>query len=126
DPDLYFDDGNIVLSAKDGKGQTIYFRLSKRILAKNSPVFKDMLAMPTPETVEHYDGIPLVEMPDDADDLRLLLSLLFVPQSILNLLNAGDFPSELLEPTELAKKYQIDWIIQAVTLQLQKSWPTTL
>ncbi|KAJ7045774.1 hypothetical protein C8F04DRAFT_1249156 [Mycena alexandri] len=126
DPDLYFDDGNIVLSAKDGKEQAIYFRLYRGILAYNSPVFSDMLAMPPPQIVEHYDGVPLVEMPDDADDLRVLLSLLFAPQSISGLLNARDFPSKLLEPTRLAKKYQIDWILQAVALQLQKSWPTTL
>ncbi|KAJ7747324.1 hypothetical protein B0H16DRAFT_1462141 [Mycena metata] len=46
--------------------------------------------------------------------------------SISGLLNARDFPSELLEPTRLAKKYQIDWILKDVATQLQKSWPTTL
>ncbi|KAJ7747301.1 hypothetical protein B0H16DRAFT_1555451 [Mycena metata] len=126
DPDLYFDDGNIVLSVKDGKQQTIYFRLYKGILAKNSPVFSDMLAMPSPPAMDQYDEAPLVEMPDDADDLRALLFLLFTPDSISGLLNSPRFPRKLLEPTRLAKKYQVDWILQAVASQLQKSWPTTL
>jgi hypothetical protein len=85
DPDFYNDDGNIVLSAKDAEGCTVYFRLHRSILTKHSPVFGDMFAMPTPSlpSVDQYDGVPLVEMAgDSADALRSLIALLYDPQCV--------------------------------------------
>jgi hypothetical protein len=59
------------LSAKDEENCTVYFRLHKSILAQNSPVFADMFSMPSPPTVDPYDGVLLVVMPgDDADEMR--------------------------------------------------------
>jgi hypothetical protein len=56
DPDFHCEDGNIVLSAKD-ENCTVYFRLHKSILAQNSPVFADMFSIPSPPTVDQYDGV---------------------------------------------------------------------
>jgi hypothetical protein len=44
------------LSAKD-ENCTVYFRLHKSILAQNSPVFADMFSIPSPPTVDQYDGV---------------------------------------------------------------------
>ncbi|KAJ6594176.1 hypothetical protein B0H19DRAFT_52738 [Mycena capillaripes] len=146
DSKLYFDGGDIVLSAKNSDGHTTYFRLYKGILVKHSPVFADMFTMPPPPNVEKYNGIPLVEMPDNANALRGLMSILFDPECVseepslfasANLLyclsrytseifDARDFTVQLLGPTILAKKYQIDWIVKRVAFQLLKRWPTTV
>ncbi|KAF7376384.1 BTB domain-containing protein [Mycena sanguinolenta] len=125
DPDLYIEDGNIVLSAKDSEKNTIYFRIHKSTLVKNSPeAFGNMFAIPAPPTMDQYDGVPLVQMPDDAEALHDFLALLYDPQCIVAILEAEDFP-KLLGPTELAKKYQVDWICKLVASQLAKSWPTS-
>ncbi|KAJ7838674.1 hypothetical protein B0H13DRAFT_1650574 [Mycena leptocephala] len=134
DPDLYFEDGNIILSVKDRESRTTYLRLHRSILVKHSPnVFGNMFAMPPPPTMDQYDGLPLVEMPDDGDELRGLITLLYDPHGLPTLfrrfavlLRANDFTLRLLGPTRLAKKYQIDWICNMVAAQLKKRWPTTL
>ncbi|KAF7361650.1 BTB domain-containing protein [Mycena venus] len=130
DPDFYIEDGNIVLSAKDSNEKcTIYFRIHKSTLVKNSPeVFGNMFAMPPPPTMDKYDGVPLVEMPDDAKSLREFIAILYDPQCMSALLQAEpeDFTLKMLGPVQLAKKYQVDWICKLVASQLQKIWPTTL
>ncbi|KAJ6587198.1 hypothetical protein DFH09DRAFT_910240 [Mycena vulgaris] len=142
DPKFYIEDGNIVLAAKDSDNNTRYFRLHRSILLEHSPVFKDMFAMPPPPTIAHYDGVPLVEMPDDADSLRNLIVLLYdskcvftfkmlrplisMSRSIPHILDGEDFALDMLEPTRLARKYQVDWISTMVACQLEKRWPTTV
>lgn len=144
DPDFYFEDGNIVLSAKYTENDTAFFRLHKSILVKHSPVFADMFAMPPPPTTDQYDGVPLVEMPDDANALRDFIAFLYDPECvpvhtrvstiystglhrrISGILNRQDFTPEIMKPTLLAKKYQVDWICNLVASQLLKRWPTTL
>ncbi|KAJ6499034.1 hypothetical protein C8R45DRAFT_1126095 [Mycena sanguinolenta] len=126
DPDLYIEDGNIVLSAKDSENDTLYFRVHKSTLVKNSPeAFGSMFAVPTPLTMEQYDGVPLVQMPDDAQSLRDFLMILYDPQCVATILKAEDFP-KMLRPMELAKKYQVDWICKLVASQLLSSWPDSL
>jgi hypothetical protein len=86
DPDFYIEDGNIVLSAKDSEKNTLYFRLHKSTLAKHSTVFQDMFDVtPTPiQSKDQYDGVPLVEMLDDANALRELIALLYDPQCVFD------------------------------------------
>ncbi|KAJ7141502.1 hypothetical protein C8R44DRAFT_604575 [Mycena epipterygia] len=126
DPDFYIEDGNIVLSAKDSENYTTYFRLHRSILMKHSPVFADMFNMPPPSTTDQYDGVPLAEMSDDADVLRDFIALLYEPQCISVILGSDDFALKMLGPTELAKKYQVDWICKMVASHLEKQWPKTL
>ncbi|KAJ7747294.1 hypothetical protein B0H16DRAFT_1851351 [Mycena metata] len=126
DRELYFDDGNLVLLANASDGSTVYFRLHKGILVKHSTVFADMLAMPAPPSLERYDGVPLVVMPDEAKALRELIALLYDPQCISSILEGEDFTLKMLGPTQLAKKYQVDWICKLVASQLQKQWPSTI
>ncbi|KAF7376382.1 BTB domain-containing protein [Mycena sanguinolenta] len=126
DPDLYIEDGNIVLSAKDNENNTVYFRVHKSTLVKNSPeAFGNMFSVPTPPNMDQYDGVPLVQMPDDAKSLRDFLTILYDPQCIATILKAEDFP-KMLRPVELARKYQVDWICKLVASQLQSSWPDSL
>ncbi|KAF7361601.1 hypothetical protein MVEN_00503300 [Mycena venus] len=127
DPDFYTEDGNIVLSAKDTDDYSVYFRLHKSILTKHSPVFKDMFSMPSPQSAEQYDGVPLVEMAgDSADALRSLIALLYDPQCISVILNGEDFAVRIYDPVVLAKKYQIDWIQEMAASHLRKQWPQSL
>jgi len=74
DTHVYLDDGNIVLVA----GMTC-FRVHRSLLAKYSPIFRDMFSLPQPEDQEMYDGVPMVELQDDPDILRALLRVIYEP-----------------------------------------------
>lgn len=82
-PDLYFEDGNVVLSALNGSGDRSYFRVHKSILCKHSPVFEQMFMLPPlteeDKVVETYDGVPAVDMPDSAEDVGSFLGVLYDP-----------------------------------------------
>ncbi|KAJ7497605.1 hypothetical protein FB451DRAFT_1017706 [Mycena latifolia] len=127
DPNFYYTvDGNIVLSAVDATNCIIYFRLHQSILSAHSPVFAGMFGVPPPSRVDTYDGVPLVEMPDDADALRTFIALLYEPQCISVILKGEDFAARMFEPVVLARKYQVDWIRTMVASHLEHQWPLTL
>lgn len=92
--DLYFSDGNIILSAihrrvllfektpRPPTVECILFRVHKSVLAKSSRVFSDMLAIPDNphDTVNPlYDGVPIVAMPDSAEEIGSLLACFYQP-----------------------------------------------
>jgi len=58
------------------------FRVHKSLLAMSSPFFKDLLSLPQPSDSELVDGLPVVALPEDADLLNCLISLLY-PISIV-------------------------------------------
>ena len=53
------------------------FRVHKSVLAMSSPFFKDLLSLPQPSDGELLDGLPVVELPEDAGLLNTLISLLY-------------------------------------------------
>lgn len=79
--EAYFQDGDVVLHAVDAESKDdVLFRVHRFMLSHNSLVFRDMFALPTtPAVNEVYDGVPLVRMPDDANDLASLLCVLYNP-----------------------------------------------
>ncbi|KAJ7837725.1 hypothetical protein B0H13DRAFT_1651394, partial [Mycena leptocephala] len=98
----------------------LYFRLHKSTLAKHSTVFQDMFDVtPTPiQNKDQYDGVPLVEMLDDANALRELIALLYDPHE--------RFHIEIVGVDPVGQEIHVDWILKMVASQLQKHWPTTL
>lgn len=75
DDDFWFEDGNIVLIARN-----IEFRVYKGILAKHSPVFHDMFSLPPPAAPESSGNtaVPIgtctvVHLSDSPEDLRHVL-----------------------------------------------------
>jgi hypothetical protein len=53
------------------------FLVHKSVLAMSSPFFKDLLSLPQPSDGELFDGLPVVALPEDADLLNSLISLLY-------------------------------------------------
>ena len=78
---LYFDDGDIILTApiaSSTERKTMLFRVDKVFLARHSPVFKDMLSFtPGQDPHDTYDGVPRVDLTDDAKDLHGLLAAMY-------------------------------------------------
>lgn len=71
DPDLWLEDGNIVLMARDAA-----FRIYRGLLVKQSTVFADMFATGTPTSDESLDGCPVFRLSDAPGDLKHLLHFL--------------------------------------------------
>ena len=80
-PKLYLVDGDIVLSAKKATdGSIVLFRVDKVLLCRYSAIMKNILSIPSDAAAnESYDGFVRVEMPDDAEDLERLLTVLYEP-----------------------------------------------
>lgn len=79
-PTLYFSDGSLVIVCKSHEETPTYFRVHKTIMARHSPVFADMLTVPSPpDNQDVYDGVPLVEFPDDPKDVTIFLKFFYEP-----------------------------------------------
>lgn len=84
---LYLADGNICLAApqtiENGNiPQWLIFRVHQTVLSMHSPVFGDMLALQPAvkdnmDTENFFEGVPLVRMPDSAEDLEAMLKALY-------------------------------------------------
>lgn len=75
--DLYFSSGDIILTTTGGTDKTVLC-LHKTVLSLHSPIFQDMVAMPAqPDTNETYDGLPMVQLHDDAGDLEAFVKFLY-------------------------------------------------
>ena len=66
-------DANFILRSSD----QVNFRVHKSLLAMSSPFFKDLLSLPQPPDNELVDGLPVVQVPENADLLNSFVSLLY-------------------------------------------------
>ena len=72
--ELWMEDGNIVLIA-----ETTSFCVHRGVLSGYSVVFKDLFSIPQPPQAEAemIEGLPVVHLPDAAEDLANFLDLLY-------------------------------------------------
>ena len=75
DPELWFDDGNVVIVAGAAA-----FRVHTGVLSRHSEVFQDTFgvfrpALPAPSDV--FGGQPVVHVSDSANDFKQLLCMLY-------------------------------------------------
>ena len=75
---LWLEDGNIILQCASDEPQTM-FRCHKSILSRNSSEFQTMLSSPSPDSSTPYEGVPVLIVPVAADDIRLLLKMMYDP-----------------------------------------------
>ncbi|KAH9009772.1 hypothetical protein EDB85DRAFT_1902758 [Lactarius pseudohatsudake] len=66
-------DANIIVRSSD----RVNFRVHKSVLAVSSPFFQDLLSLPQPLDDELVDGLPVIQLSEDADLLNSLVSLLY-------------------------------------------------
>ena len=72
--ELWMNDGNIVVIA----GGTA-FKVHRGVLARQSPVFRDMFAIPLPPSdgKNTVDGSPVVHVSETPEDFRYLLKAFY-------------------------------------------------
>jgi len=88
-PKLWFSDGNIVIQAfptHDGTStgcQPVAYRVHRSILALHCAAFAELWendASIMDSASKLVDGVPLMELPDDAKDLEVFLNALYFPK----------------------------------------------
>lgn len=80
-PPTNYPDGDLVLGAqyRSVHRPTQYFRVHRFFLSFHSIIFADMLRLPSPADVETRDGVPLVMLTDDGEDVAELLNFVYNP-----------------------------------------------
>ena len=79
DKAVWMDDGNIVVSA--GTDPIYLFKCHRSVLSTNSEVLSDMFGLQL--SGDQHDGVPVVPLPDPADDVRSLLQILYDPMCVI-------------------------------------------
>ncbi|TRM55385.1 hypothetical protein BD626DRAFT_266851 [Schizophyllum amplum] len=104
--DLWFDDGNVVIAAKSR-----LFRVHRSILSLQSSVFRDILSLPASEEQDMYEGHPLIELPDDGEEVEHFLKAIYLPQYFPSAKGPNDLPFEaVVGALRLAHKYDVPFL----------------
>ncbi|KAJ7612145.1 hypothetical protein FB45DRAFT_939968 [Roridomyces roridus] len=120
DPELWFDDGNLVIHA--GNSQ---FLVHRGILSARSPVFKDMLSFPQPPESELVEGRPLVHFPDSEKEVAVFLKAVFDPEFFLPF----PFPTKfdiIVGVLRLSHKYGVEYLRRRALIHLSSAFHTEL
>ncbi|KAJ7061521.1 hypothetical protein C8F01DRAFT_1057447 [Mycena amicta] len=119
-PELWFEDGNIILQA--GQSQ---FRLFKGILAARSAVFHDMLSLPQPADEALVQGCAVVELHDDETDAIIFLKAMFLPWYLPPFPRKTTFDI-ISSCLRLSHKYEVEYIRREALVHLSSGYCTTL
>jgi len=81
-------DANLIIRSSD----LVNFRIHKSVLAMASPFFKALFSLPQPPDDESVDGLPVVQLSEDAELLNSLVSMLYptpprIPDSYVKVLH---------------------------------------
>ncbi|KAF7326808.1 hypothetical protein MSAN_02496200 [Mycena sanguinolenta] len=119
-PELWFDDGNIILQA--GNSQ---FRVYRGILAARSTVFQDMLSLPQPPDSELVDGCPTVRLPDSERDVTVFLRAIFDSSFFMPFPTRTTF-NIVKGCLRLGNKYGVDYLFRRALIHMSAAYNTTL
>jgi len=72
-------DANVIIRSSD----LVNFRVHKSVLAMSPPFFRDLLSLPQPPNSESVDGIPVVQLLEDAELLNSLVSMLYPVRPVM-------------------------------------------
>ncbi|GJE88189.1 hypothetical protein PsYK624_042720 [Phanerochaete sordida] len=135
DEHINFADGNLVILAGPGAdipgrgrrdGPVHSFRCHQSVLARRSEPFQQMFGMPGSVPDEYLDGIPAVTLPDDWQDVRDLLRLLYDYLEIPRRHRDARTLETMAGPLRLAKKYMMTDIWTTLSQIFEDDWPMDL
>ncbi|KAI0035504.1 hypothetical protein K488DRAFT_68311 [Vararia minispora EC-137] len=140
-PLLWLDDGNIVLrttspTTAESPATQMLYKVHKSILALNATFFEEMFAGGTAIfdiASEQYKGLPVIDMPDLAEDVEAFLKSIFVSNWMSDLYRDGVassgaafFPVEFAAVLRLATKYGAMALRRSAVEALKAVWPSSL
>ncbi|KAK6969113.1 BTB domain-containing protein [Favolaschia claudopus] len=118
--DLWFEDCGLIIQAE----KTI-FRVSRDHLAVHSPVFKDMLSLPTPKDSDMMLGCPFVALPDSAEDITVFLKALLY-YDFFEPYPAPVSYAVLSAVLRMSHKYDVPALRKRALVHLSSQFPTSL
>ncbi|KAJ7174763.1 hypothetical protein C8R46DRAFT_990820 [Mycena filopes] len=117
---LWFDDCGLIIQA-----ERTLFRVSRDFLATRSPVFGDMLSLPTPQDAELMEGCPFVRLPDSAEDVTYFLKALLYYEFFEPPPTRTFFPV-IAGILRMSHKYEVDVLRKRALAHLASVYPRTL
>ncbi|KAJ7046044.1 hypothetical protein C8F04DRAFT_1322547 [Mycena alexandri] len=105
--------------------ETTLFRISRDFLALRSPIFGDMLSIPTPENAETMEGCPIVRLPDSANDITYFLKALLYSEFFEPFPAPTSFPI-IAGVLRMSHKYEVDVLRKRALIHFASRLPTTL
>ncbi|KDR77431.1 hypothetical protein GALMADRAFT_138543 [Galerina marginata CBS 339.88] len=114
-PELWFEDGNIILQV-----QATQFKVHRSVLSNQSEIFKDMLAVPQPPSLAEC---PVVVLHDSALDVESVLLLLYDTMRLYNFREKMSL-SVLGSMLRLGRKYQFKHFITEALHCLNLEFPS--
>ncbi|KAF9033652.1 hypothetical protein BJ165DRAFT_1357042 [Panaeolus papilionaceus] len=120
--DVWFDDRSVILQTNG-----VQFRVHASILARCSGLFKDLLTLPQPPSANKASNIcpPIVQLYDDPEDLKHLLSALIVNLGTVVTPTVPMEFSALSALLRLGEKYDIQHLRDNALLRLRAEFPTS-
>ncbi|KAI0350925.1 hypothetical protein OH77DRAFT_1524454 [Trametes cingulata] len=122
DEECWYEDGNLVLAARD-----VEFRVYMGPLVKHSPVFKDMLSLPQPDA-RTGNTVPRVDVTDSPEDLRHFLRCFALGNELyLNATPSGTSTAfdKVSAVVRLCHKYEVEDLLQQALRWLKARYPSS-
>jgi BTB/POZ domain len=92
----------------------VNFRVHKSVLATSSPFFDDMFTLREPTNAETIDGLPVVDLSEDAETLDSLMSMLYpVPPEI------PKTNDNILALLAASQKFEMDSVQSSIRAQVK-------
>ncbi|KAH8983109.1 hypothetical protein EDB92DRAFT_1611620 [Lactarius akahatsu] len=108
---------DVVLRSSD----LVSFHVHKSILAMSSPFFTDLFSLPQPPDDEVIEGLPVVQVPEDAELLHSLFTVLYpIPSAI------PDSYEKTLALLAASQKYNMTTVLSHVRSEIGRQLPTTM
>jgi len=116
-PEFWFKNGSVVVVA-----ESTAFRIRPSILAQSSSVFSGLLTIPHPPNEEKIEDCPVVFLPDSADDIAELLSILYLGRRYQR---EDEYPTWMAVRAmlRLGSKYRIDDLRVIAVGHLERAFP---
>jgi BTB/POZ domain len=106
---LELPDPNLIIQSSD----FVNFRVHKQVLAVASPFFRDLLSLPQPSDSESVDGLPVVKVPEDAELLNSLVSMLYPGRPVI-----PDSYDNVLYLLAACQKYDMDRVQSSIRAEI--------
>ncbi|KAH9174311.1 hypothetical protein EDB89DRAFT_2228117 [Lactarius sanguifluus] len=107
---------DVVLRSSD----LVPFHVHKSILAMSSPFFTDLFSLPQPPDGEVIEGLPVVQVSEDAELLHSLLTVLYpIPSAI------PESYEKTLALLAASQKYNMTTVLSNVRSEIGRQLPTT-
>jgi hypothetical protein len=104
-------DADVILRSSD----LVDFRVRRSILATSSPLFGDLFSLPQPSDHEVLDGLPVVHLPEGAEVLNSLVTMLYpIPPEI------PDSDDKILTLLAASQKYDMTTVQSSIRAEVSR------